>query len=83
MHINPDASIRSRRPPIRPVEVWIRRGVHSGLHRTGLGPDAFGAAATRAPASGTPEIGYGVMAGFPGASRAELDALFARMNAGP
>lgn len=49
--------------------------------KAGLGPDEFVAAVMPALEGDTPEIGYGMTAGFAGASRSELDAHFARMNA--
>lgn len=52
-----------------------------GGHKAGLGPDAFVAAVMQGLADDTPEIGYGMTARLAGASRSELDAHFARMNA--
>ena len=53
-----------------------------GGYKAGLGPEEFVAAVMRGLANDTPEIGYGMTAGYTKASREEFDRRFAEMNAG-
>jgi uncharacterized oxidoreductase len=68
-------------PPMVDTALNPRGRAKRGGERAGLGSDEFVAAVMQGLASDTPEIGYGMTAGFIGASRAELDRHFAEMNA--
>ena len=52
-----------------------------GGYSAGLDPEEFVAAVMQGLAADTPEIGYGMTAGYANASCAELDRRFAEMNA--
>ena len=68
-------------PPMVDTDLNPAGRAKRGGFKAGLGPEELVGAVMQGLANATPEIGYGMTAGYAAASRAELDRRFAEMNA--
>jgi uncharacterized oxidoreductase len=69
-------------PPMVDTALNLAGRARRGGYRAGLGPNEFVTAVMRSLQDDTPEIGYGMTAGYAKASRGELEQRFVQMHRG-